>query len=490
MLLNDDPSYSFAAMIWEALVDVNPESLEPVGRLADAWQVSDDQLQWSLRLREGITWHDGEPLVADDVKLTYELHMHPETGSSYTSAIAAAIERIDVIDERTVTFTIPAPYPDFLVDIPAYPIIPAHIWSEVEPADIMSDPGSTGQDPSRVIGTGPFKFEEWAIEDHASAVANPDYWGGAPALDRYVQQMIADESAAIQALKTGTIDFAYINPSAVADLEGSDVALYDFDSLSFYFYGTNLDTERTTLFQDPAVRKAMLYAIDREAMVESILFGYGTVAVGTIPVLSWAYNPDGIDPELHYNYDPEKAKQLLDEAGWVPGDDGVREKDGQRLSFSMHVNAGNDIFTSYAVAYQEFWRAVGIDMTPEPEPFQSLVERITQTHDFETFIISFGWSPVPDQSGMWACSAYPAGFNMVKYCNPDVDELLARAASETDQETRIDLYTQFQNTLLEDLPMAVTEFPRIIYGVTNRVHNLEPNSVNYWYNAHRWWIEA
>jgi peptide/nickel transport system substrate-binding protein len=249
-----------------------------------------------------------------------------------------------------------------------------------------------------------------------------------------------------------------------------------------------MDPEKTTLFQDANVRKALLYALDREAMIETIRFGYGEVAVGTMPVLSWAYNPEGI--EETYPYDPELAMQLLDEAGWVVGGDGVRELDGQRLAFGMYTNAGNVVREAYLTAIQEFWAQIGVEMTPQLEPFPALVDRITTTFDFEAVLIGFSWSATPDQSAMWGCDSYGAGFNFVRYCNEEVDEIAAAALSEPDQATRVELYTEMQNLILADLPMAVLDFPTAITGLNNRVHNLFPSDVNQRFNPETWWIES
>lgn len=489
LLVNDTPSGYFLALIFEALFDADPDTLKPVGRLAEQWQISEDNLTWTIRLREGVSWQDGEPLTAEDVKVTYELHANPETTSSRTSEVNDKIESVTAIDDQTVEFKLTKVNPDFAADVGALMIVPAHIWKDVPPAEIPQHDGSTGADPSAVVGTGPYKFEEWVVEDRASAVPNPDFWGGAPVIERFIYKVLGEQSVITQQLKTAEVDFGTITESSVPEFEGTDVGVFEFDTLNTTFYATNMDPEKTTLFQDAAVRKALFLALDRQAMIDSIRFGYGQAAVGTIPTLSWAYNPDGIEEELRYEYDPEQASSLLDEAGWVVGDDGVRAKEGQRLAFTAHTAGGFQVYEGYLTVMQEAWRQIGVEMMPHLEPFPALVERITKTFDFEVMMIGFSWGISPDQSNMWACDAYPSGFNMVKYCNPDVDDLLAQALSEPDIEKRIELYTEFQNTLLPDLPMAVVDFPQKIIAVNNRIHNMDPNDVNYRYNAHLWWIE-
>jgi peptide/nickel transport system substrate-binding protein len=329
------------------------------------------------------------------------------------------------------------------------------------------------------------------IEDHATAVRNDNYWNGAPYLDEYIFKVVPDQAAGVAQLLTGEIDyFEGVPESSLQDFEGNeDVTVYDYPTTDFTFYGLNLDASKTTLFQDVEVRQALLYALDRQAMIDSIRFGFGEVALGTMPTLSWAYNPDGI--ELTYPYDPDQAVQLLEQAGWTDTNgNGVVDKDGQELSFTMYTNAGNLVRESYLTVLQEYWAEIGVEMTPQLEPFPSLVERITETFDFEGFLVGFTWGVAPDQTTMWACdSAGGNGFNTVSYCNEEVDALLQEALVETDREARIELYTEMQNIIMQDLPHVILDFPQGFSGVSNRVHNLFPSDVNVRFNMHQWWVE-
>ncbi|HLI52446.1 MAG TPA: ABC transporter substrate-binding protein, partial [Thermomicrobiaceae bacterium] len=249
-----------------------------------------------------------------------------------------------------------------------------------------------------------------------------------------------------------------------------------------------LDPAKTTLFQDKRVRQALLYAINRPQIVKTLDFNLAKVAVGTIPPISWAYNPDGI--KLKYDYDVDKAKQLLDEAGWKPGSDGIREKDGKKLSFSMYTTSGGDNWVQYMQVFQQEWKQLGVELTPKTEELNALLTRFTTSHDFESVIISFGWGTDPDQTTMWSCAAYPNGYNTNKYCNPQVDKLLADALKTTDHGKRRDLYTQMENILMDDLPSVILDFPNRTWAVNKRVHNLYPNAVNFTFDSHKWWVDA
>lgn len=488
VMIDDDASGDFSSLIFESMITINPFTLEPVGLLAEAWEPNETLDVWTLYLRDGVTWQDGEAFTANDVKFTYELHMNPDSGSSYTSDISSKIKSIEVIDDLTVQFTLNQPLVDFLADLGVYNIVAAHVWADTPAANVKADGGATGQDATRVVGTGPFMFKEWISGDHATAVRYDDYWNGAAALDEYIYKVVPDQAAGAQQLKTGEIDFFQgLPPSSTNEFQGTDVDVVAADRLSFTFFGYNLDPARASVFQDVNVRQALIYALDREAMVDEIQYGFAQVAIGTMPPLSWAYNPDGID--LKYPYDVDKAKSLLDESGWVAGPDGVRAKDGKKLEFTMYTNAGNNVREQYLVAAQEYWNEIGVKMTPQLEPFPELVDRITETHDFDIFLIGFGWSATPDQSAMFSTDAYNGGFNFGKYSNLEVDKLLKAALSEPDQDKRIDLYTQMQNLVLADAPVAILDFPQMPTGVNQRLHNVFPSDINVYWSVNQWWVE-
>lgn len=488
ILVSDTASGAIADLLFNPVVTVDPDTTSPIGELADGWEISDDGLVYTFTLRDGVTFHDGEPLTADDVKFTYDLFMNEATGSPRTAEMTERIKSVEVVDKRTVRYTLNFPVAPFLVDQMTFGIVPQHVLQDVDPAQLAQDPFSTGQ-KGRTIGTGPFMFEEWVKDDHITLVKNPSYWKGEPNLDQYIWKVVPDATVVAQQLKTGEIDYGGIEPSQLEDmLAQPNVNIHLYDTFVFTFYAYQLDPEKSTIFQEKEVRQALLYALDRQAMIDAIRFGIGKVAVGTMPTLSWAYAPDQI--KLKYEYDPEKAKQLLDQAGWTPGPDGIRQKNGQRLAFTVYTNAGNKIREQYVAVFQEQWKQIGVECTPQTEEWNAFLDRITGTKDFEMFLVGFQWGVDPDQSTMWKCSAYEGGFNMNKYCNPEVDRLLDEALKITDQEKRKELYIEMQNILVEDLPSAILDFPQAIAVVNKRVHNLFPNAVNVRINAHQWWVES
>lgn len=490
ILVSDTASEDVTGLIFNALVGIDPQTIEPYGDLAEAWEISDDGVEYTFTLRQGVTWHDGEDFTADDVVFTYDMHMNEESQSARTSELVERVASVEASDDQTIVFTLNFPVAPFMASNCIYEIVPEHILADVAAAELAQHPFSTGE-KGTTIGTGPFQFEEWIKDDHMTLVKYPDYWYGEPNLDQYVYKVVPDQTVLVQQLKTGELDYSGtggVPGSSYDELSSVDtIKLVDYDTFDFTFYAYQLDPEKSTLFQEKEVRQALFYALDREAMIEAIRFGFGEVAVGTMPFLSWAYNPEGI--ETTYSYDPEKAAQMLDDAGWMPGSDGIRAKDGQRLAFTVYTNAGNTVREQFVTIFQQQWAEIGVECTPQAEEWNAFLERITGTKDFEMFLVGFSWDTDPDQSTMWATEGYEGGFNMNKYSNPEVDELLQQGLQTTDQDERIEIYTQMQNILMDELPSAILDFPRDIAGVSTRVHNLFPNDVDDRFNAHQWWID-
>ncbi|HVB65573.1 MAG TPA: ABC transporter substrate-binding protein [Nitrolancea sp.] len=491
ILVADTATADVTALIFDAVMQVDPATTEPRGDMAKSWVISADALQYTFVLQDGITWHDSQPLTAADVKFTYDLHMNGDSGSPHTAELTGRVKSVDAPDDKTVVFTLTAPASPFLVSNMTYEIVPMHILSGVDPKTLAQNPFSTGK-AGTTVGTGPFMFKEWVKDDHITLAKYANYWRGAPNLDSVSFKVVADVSTLAQQMQTGEVDYSGrdgVDEASVKTLrQDSDVTVVSYDSFDFTYYGYQLDATKSKIFQDKAVRQALFYALDRQQMVDAIRFGMGRVAIGTMGVTSWAYDPDKIT--LKYAFDPNQANKLLDDAGWAKAADGVRAKDGVRLSFKLYSNSGNDVNASYMAVMQQAWKAIGVDCTPEQEEWNSLLERLTSTRDFDMFLIGFSWGVDPDQSTMWATAAYEGGLNVNKYSNPQVDDLLQQGLKETAMPTRKQIYTQMQNIIVDDLPSAIIDFPKSIAAYNKRVHNLFPNAVDDRWNAHQWWVDA
>jgi peptide/nickel transport system substrate-binding protein len=485
VLVTDLPTFRLTSLVFDGLATLDPDTLQPVPNLATTWQVSPDHKAYTFTLKRGVTWHDGHPFSADDVKFSYDLYMNPKSGTPRAGALNQHIAAVTVKDPSTVVFTLKEVFAPFLVRDVLYGIVPHHLLGTVKPEEIPTHEFSR----AKPVGTGPFRFQEFKSGDHVTLVANPHYHRGAPALATYLRKVVKDTTSLYQQLKTGEVDFAeLLTPDVYADAQRqATFTTYTYDTFNFDFFGYNLDPKKgSPIFQDRTVRQALFYAVDRQTMVEKIFNGLSTVAQGTMPVLSWAYQPEKI--RVRYDFDPAKANQLLDAAGWKRGPDGLRSKNGQKLSFTMHAASGWKSVEGYMAVLQQAWKDIGVEMVPQFEELSALVTRFTKTFDFQAFFTAFAWDVDPDQTAMWDSKQHGAGFNLYSYRNPNVDALLAQGVHTLDRQQRQQIYVEMQNLVLADAPALITDFPKGIAIVNKRVKNLIPNAVTITANAHQWYV--
>jgi len=495
MLSTDIPSNDRISIQFSPLLALNPDTALPFPVLAtevpsrENGGISQDGLTYTLKLRKDVKWHDGQPFTSKDVIFTYQTLAKKELGSPRTAEINDRVDSVTAADDYTVAFKLKKVVAPFLVSNLSgtnYAIVPEHILGTVAVDQIKQHPFSTG-DAKASIGTGPFKFKEWTKDDHATFVKNPDYFGGEPALDQYIFKVVKDQDVVVANLKTGEGDFGAIPTTAVDDVgKTQTLSVVKYDTYGFTFYAHQLDTAKTTLFQQKEVRQALAYALDRDAMVQAIYNGYGVVGQGTMPTLSFAYAPEQITTK--YTYDIKKAEQLLDAAGWVKGGDGIRAKDGKKLQFTLWTGNISKAFGQLITVMQQQWKAIGVDATPKIEEWNAFLSRITETHDFEMFLVGFSWGVDPDQTTMWASQSYTGGFNMGKYANTQVDQFLAQGLTELDTAKRKAIYVQMQNILMDELPNVVLAFPQSLAVVNKRVKNFFPNAVSFRWNIEKVWL--
>jgi len=483
LLVNDTTSGLVTDLLYDGLVYVDPDTLQPMPNLATKWAVSPDSKTYTFTLKQGVKWHDGQPFTADDVRFSYDAYMNPDTGTARAGTLKERIASVEMTDPQTIVFTLKDVIAPFLVSNCSYGIIAKHLFGNVPPNAIRTNEYSI----AKPTGTGPFKFKEYTTGDHLTLSGNPDYHMGPTALDTFIYRVAKDSTVLYQQLKTGEVDYGSISPELYDDAKKqTNLNVVDYDTFSSTYLGFNLDPAHTTLFQDVRVRQALLYTIDRETIVKKLFSGLSTVAVGTEPVLSWAYVPDKITTK--YEYNPKKAEQLLDEAGWKKGSDGIRAKDGKRMSFSMWSNSGNKTRENYLLVLQDGWKQIGVEMKPQFEEFSVYLDRINKNFDFEMFLGGFSWGTDPDQQTMWDTKQHGPGFNKYSYSNPKVDQLFNDGLHTLDQEKRKQIYIEAQNLILADAPALISDFPKGIVGLTKRVKNRIPNAVSTTFNAHQWYV--
>ncbi|KAB2330867.1 peptide-binding protein [Bacillus mesophilum] len=481
---SDASSSDIEGMIFDSLVGSDLE-FNPVtdGGLAEEVDAAEDGLTYTIKLKEGATFHDGEALNADDVVFTYNIPLSDEYDGPRKSYFEA-VESVEKIDDYTVQFNMSKVDAQFPVVGLGFGILPEHILGDVPIPDLGEHEFNT----KNPIGSGPFKFEEWRDGEYVKVVANEDYWDGRPYLDSVTYKIVPDANAILAQLQAGDIHY-YAGvaqpdvPTVESFADAAGIRLESGLALSYTFLGLN---QRMEMFQDVSVRQAITHAIDREAIVESVMAGYGEVAHVPESPLSWAYNPD----VPKFEYDVEKAKQMLADAGWTPGDDGILEKDGERFSFEVKTNQGNKVREDIVVILQQQLKEVGIEIVPQIVEFSSLIADIDPgVWNFEGIVLGWSLGTDPDPSGIFHTKEIEAGLNFTAYSNPDLDVLMDQSLQELDKEKRKEQIGQVQQGLAEDQAYTFLYYPEEFRALPANLQGYEFHAKNQLYKINKWWLE-
>ena len=344
--------------------------------LANEYTYSEDGRTLTFTLRDGVTWHDGEPLTADDVAFTYTSGADPDYPSdvheftqelvgyeAYHSGESETLEGIEVIDDRTVAFTFEQPYAAALSHFADRPVLAEHVWSQT-PVGEWANATELLNNP---VGTGPFVFDEFASDQYVSLTRNEDYFDGVPDLERLIFTVSNTETAQT-ALLGGELDVAELSSWNPADLDTyTDGGAEIIEQVGVGGQYLSLDTRNPKL-EDPRVRQAIVCGIDRQGIIDSLLYGHGLV-FNTTAHPEDPYYPDGLD---EYAYDPDRARSLLAEAGWEDTDgDGVLEKDGEKFTFQLNFPTGNRTREQSAPIIQQNLQELGLDVELVSSDFNS-----------------------------------------------------------------------------------------------------------------------
>ena len=500
VLSADFPTQALLNLVNERLLAMNPKDAQWVPKLADFWEIAPDGRTYTFHLLNDVTWHDGMPFTADDVIFSMDVLAAPDSPSSYGASFAGAVASYRKLDDYTVEMVATSVVAQVVFLTAANPfVLPKHIWEDVPYADWKTDPGSTGEDASRVVGTGPFKFSSFDMTNGAATFErNADYYAQVPNLDKMILQIWPDFTSTVEALRAGEVDviLGQLPPPDAESLKSDpDFVVGVYDSNSFYFLAYNLDPAKTSLFQDVRTRQALAHALDRQSIVDNLLLGYGEVAEGSQPKLSIAYAPDKIT--THYAYSVNKAKTLLAEAGWKDNDgDGVLELNGEQFSFSL-IYGGGEVFWDQLAAYiQEAYAEIGVKLTLQPVDFSAVLLPIVvgtpPTYDYEMLGTNYGYDFSGDQSSMFGTDGYGVGFNFMKYSNPEVDRINAEANLTLDPVARVELLIRATNLINEDIPMNILIFLKLMTAYTARLKNYTPNYTGgiFWSLPYVWLSES
>lgn len=419
-------------------IDTNNEN-EPV--LAESYEVSEDGLTYTFKLREGVKFHDGKEFTSADVKYTFEFYADAETGSTLANNFLGMGE-IETPDDYTVIVHMEEVNAAFLVNAATTWIVQSEYHAEV------------GEDVYRTapIGTGAFKLVEWVPAEYTLIEAFEDHFRGRPRVDFIRQNIVPEPSVRAIALETGEADSATW-PLLVEDslrLRDEGYTVYATLANSVKHFPLN---NQVPQLSDKRVRQAMMMAIDRQRIIDDLWNGAAEVAHSNLtPAAAFYYKAD----VKQYPFDPEAAKALLDEAGWAVGSDGVREKDGVRLSFTCTTITGDQARRPIAELTQQFLAEIGVEMQLQEAPVAAILEGLRNgTMESSIFNWTYGSALDPDAA---VTLRSDGANNFSSFRNERVDELLDMGLREPNPEVRREYYNEIQDIVAEEVPFLFLQW--------------------------------
>ena len=390
-------------------------------------------------LRKDVRWHDGAPFTSADVTFTYHAIMD-ERVASPSSSDFELVSSLETPDPYSVVVRYKKPFSPALLSW-MQSILPAHLLEKVEPAKWAE---IYNRHP---IGTGPFKFGNWKTNEYIRLIKNPGYFRGSPWLDSVVFRVLPDPLTLQLAFQTKQVDFWAVEPWAVQGVENDKrFDLFSSAGNMYNYIGWNLERP---MFQDLRVRKALAEAVNIPQMIKYILYGRGVQSTGIFTPKMWFFDSK-VQP---LPYDPKAAAALLDEAGWKVGTDGIRVKDGKRLSFTLLANNGNDVRRDIATLVQDDLRKIGVEVKVEIYEWSVLLKRFVNKGEFDAIVLGWGLGNDYDQYAIWHSSkTHPEELNFVHYKNPEVDHLLTDLRQEYSRPEILRLTAKLQQTIYADQP--------------------------------------
>lgn len=478
MLASDSASFDVAGLIFNGLVKYDTD-LSVIGDLAESWEISPDGLVITFHLRKDVNWTDGVPFTAHDVMFGYKMIIDEKTPTAYREDYLQ-VKKAEVLDKYTFRVTYDKPFAPALTSWGNLVILPKHL---LEGKDITK--AEFGRDP---VGMGPYVFKKWLSGQEVMLNSNRDYFEGRPYINGYVYRVIPDQAAMFLALKTGGIDMMGLTPIQYTKQTDNEFFKKNFQKFrypvfSYTYLGFNL---KHPWFQDKRVRQAIAHAIDKNEIIDVVLFGLGSPATGPYVPNTWPYN-SGVKK---YEFNPEKAKQLLKEAGWEDNDgDGILDKDDNKFEFTILTNLGNNQRKKTATIIQWRLKEVGIKANIRVIEWSAFINEFIDKRRFEAVMLGWGIGIDPDQYDIWHSSKIrEKEFNFVSYNNPEVDELLEKGRRTFNIEERKKAYFRIQEILADELPYIFLYVPDATPIVQARFKGIKPSPIGISYNLREWFV--
>ena len=449
-------SYTIFGLVYDTMVQLQLDGSFKLS-LAESVSVSDDGLVYTYKIRDGVKWHDGEPLTAEDVVFTYLLYQNTE-GYPWMGDYTYYFENMEATANNEVVITLSEAIPNIDANLVFLYVLPKHVWENEDPVDFEN---------FAMIGSGPFRMVEYKPNEFVHLAKNTDHFAQVPKIDELIFQTFESQDALVQAIKTGQVDMITEMPNtAVATLQedpnvevvaGAPLSPGVTDVIINQVLPENCPPDDGLCTGHPAlldrnVRLALSHATDKQKIIDVVLLGMGTPGTALLPDgLGLWYNSDIKD----YEYDVAKAKQILDDNGYVDADgDGIRDMpDGsQSLTFRINWDSSNIDPPRIAEMLSEMWGEVGVKLEAQALDSDTLTAVCCPAFDFD--IIIWGWASDPDPNlllSVMTTDEIPTGSSETGYSNPEFDELYYKQASELDLNRRKEIVWQMQQIVFDDV---------------------------------------
>lgn len=468
------------SVIFASLVSTDKQG-KPIPELAEKWDVSSDQLTYTFHLRKDLKFSDGSPLTADDVAFTLTL-LHDKAyegeidisqyavkgGKEYKEGKATSIEGIQVVDPQTIKITTEKVNSQAIFVLGGTVLSKAYYGKDYKQNTSLDYLKELYGKP---IAAGPYKFENYIPGQEVRFVANENYYAGKPKIPNFIYKITSGDTK-LQLFQTGEVDYTGLGTGdeileQAKGLEFANIQIETAASFSYIYMNNN-----KPYLKDKKVRQALIYGLDRKKYVDTALKGYGTVANVPIHPTSWAYTEEGVNK---YEYDKEKAKKLLDEAGWKVGSDGVREKDGQKLKLSYFgPSSAKDSDLLIPIA-KENYKEIGVEFNPEFMDFNTMLSKVNKG-DYDLASVSTPITSDPSETA----GEYLSGVNdkSLGYKNAKVDELIKKGIETVDIEKRKPIYKELYKELSDDPPVILLNYRRTITGYNGNIKGIDSEKYN------------
>ncbi|MCX7918855.1 MAG: ABC transporter substrate-binding protein [bacterium] len=463
--------------IFDGLIQMN-DQLELIPHLAQRWQYSPDRKELTIHLRAGVKFHDGVELTADDVKFTYDAIMHPKI-ASYLASEFNSVDHIEVLGRYQLRIVFKEPNTNFLYTM-RIAILPKH---RLTITDLQNPNLAFNRHP---IGTGPFKVEQW-IDETLILTANPDYFLGKPNLDRIIVRSLPNQTVTWSQLMTEQIDVAEgVLPEDYKVLL-TNPKIQGYKTPARYYYMVILNN-RSPLFADVRIRKALNYAVDKQAMIDEVLLGEGSIARSIFPPDSSLYNRT----TPSFQYQPRTALKLLNDAGWsIDKKTRQLKKQGVPFEFTLLIDEDNTLKRQLALILDQQLQELGINLYLKSLPVSQLINEYLLPKKFDAAIAemdslyetNFGYA-------FFHSDQIQNGLNAFSYTNNALDKIYDQLQVTVDPDLRKDLIDQIQYELAVNPPGILLFFPYKLSGANTRIAYIHPRSSdNIYWNLKDWDIK-